>query len=377
MRRRPAVVVLVAALVMACKGAGAVSQPSASSVLGESWSAYVRRFIQEDGRVIDHKGGGISTSEGQAYAMLRAALMRDRAVFDKTYAWARNNLNARIRNDRLWAWKWGKSPSGDWQVLDRAFASDADQDAALALVMAHRTWGDDRYLQDARATLADLWRLGTIEVNGRRFLLAGDTLCTRAECRLNPSYAAPYAYRVFDRVDPQRGWLSLVDTSYELLDTASGFAETRLPPDWIVLDRRTGRLRRGTATDNVFSYDAFRVLWRIAVDRDLYDEPRAHRYLRNTLPWLTRRWKASRTIPAVIAPDGTAQVRYESLEMLASLMAAWQSPEPELARAVHSRLQDTYAGGIWGDETSYYIQNWAWFGTAAYERRLDPLRATR
>src|SRR6185436_16916003 len=51
-------------------------------ILKESWAKYVERFIQADGRVIDHKAGGISTSEGQAYAMLRAVWMQDRATFD-------------------------------------------------------------------------------------------------------------------------------------------------------------------------------------------------------------------------------------------------------------------------------------------------------
>src|SRR5215475_8319722 len=44
-------------------------QPAVPAVLRESWKAYVERFVQRDGRVIDYKADGISTSEGQAYAM--------------------------------------------------------------------------------------------------------------------------------------------------------------------------------------------------------------------------------------------------------------------------------------------------------------------
>src|SRR5262245_50931417 len=57
-------------------------------ILKESWDAYIAKFIQQDGRVIDHKASGITTSEGQAYAMLRAVWVGDRTSFDKTFQWA-------------------------------------------------------------------------------------------------------------------------------------------------------------------------------------------------------------------------------------------------------------------------------------------------
>src|SRR5215470_5089229 len=75
-----------------------VSQPRAApAILKESWDAYSQRFIQKDGRVIDYSAAGISTSEGQAYAMLRAVWIGDRDNFDKTFNWALNNLNSGIR----------------------------------------------------------------------------------------------------------------------------------------------------------------------------------------------------------------------------------------------------------------------------------------
>ena len=114
------------------------SQATANDTLRQGWAAYVGRFVQPDGRVVDPKAGGITTSEGQAYAMLRAVWMEDRTIFDRTLAWATEHLNQGVRDDHLWAWRW------DGRVTDTAFASDADQDAALALLMARRTWGDEQ-----------------------------------------------------------------------------------------------------------------------------------------------------------------------------------------------------------------------------------------
>jgi len=343
----------------------------APPMLKESWNAYVQRFIQQDGRVIDHSAADISTSEGQAYAMLRAVWIGDRVTFDKTFTWARNNLNSGIRTDKLWAWKWGKNAEGKWAVLDKAFASDADQDAALALILAARVWNDGKYKDDARAILRDLWKLGTVDAAGHRYLLAGDSLCKREVCRINPSYYAPYAYRIFSTVDDSGDWNALVGTSYQLLSVVSGFAKTGLPADWIELNTNTGEIARASEKDSSYSYDAFRVHWRIAVDRELFRDPRASQYLQNSLVWITSQWKQHQKLPAVISPAGKGLVDYESLEMLSALMCAAHD------EAMQNKLTASYSEGIWGDRNRYYLQNWAWFGTAVYNGFLGPLELVR
>ena len=346
-------------------------------LLRQSWKTYVDRFIQADGRVIDHKADGITTSEGQAYAMLRAVWMQDREVFDKTYTWAVNNLNSGIRNDRLWAWKWGKASNGEWRVLDRAFASDADEDAALALILAWKTWGHQPYWDYAQQVLDDLWSIGTVQVAGRRYLLAGDTLCQQRSCRINPSYAAPYAYRIFGRFDPRHNWKELVDSSYFLLDMSSRLTTTHLPPDWLNLDLNDGRLTLGNEKDSSFSYDAFRVYWRVALDRDLFNDPQATRYLTESLPWIIRQWKETQKLPAVISDRGQSREEYESLEMLAGLTPALRNLNPEIAGAMYGRIESRYSNGAWGDRESYYLQNWAWFGTAVYKGYLAPFETVK
>lgn len=348
-----------------------------SEVLSESWKAYVHRFIQHDGRVIDHKAGGISTSEGQAYAMLRAVWMDDRATFDKSYTWAVNNLNSRIRGDHLWAWKWGRDSHGKWQALDRAFASDADQDAALALILASKAWNEPKYLIAARAILADLWTSGTIQVGNRRYLLAGDALCQGSRCKINPSYYAPYAYRIFREYDKARQWNELLDSSYLFLQDVARLTATGLPPDWVYLDIASGKLQLGDAKDSAFSYDAFRIYWRMALDAELYKDPRAENHLKESLAWINREWAQRGKLPAIIARTGEPQADYESLEMLAGLMPALRIVAPEVAAGMSRKLQSTYSKGTWSDKDSYYMQNWAWFGTALYEKYLAPFEKVR
>jgi endo-1,4-beta-D-glucanase Y len=368
-------VLLLAACLTACgsgDGSAAVpSPPPPDDVLRQAWVAYVGRFVQPDGRVVDPKAGGITTSEGQAYAMLRAVWMEDRPSFDRTLTWATDHLNRGVRPDHLWAWKW------DGRVVDAAFASDADQDAALALLMAARTWSDDSYLQRARAVLADLWDEGTLVAGGRRFLLGGDTLCQRGTCRVNPSYYAPYAYRYFARNDPSHDWLQLVDTSYVLLDRNAALTTTRLPSDWLLLDTATGALALGNEKDSQYSYDAFRAHWRVRLDGVLFGEERARTYLATALAWLAERYRRDGHLPAIILQNGEAGADYEALEMLAGVMSALQETAPDVADAMNARLQGTLSAGFWGDRESYYLQNWAWFGTALHRRQLSPFERLR
>src|SRR4051794_15125467 len=70
--------------------------------LSALWSFYKYRYIR-DGRVISPDEGGITTSEGQSYAMLRAVWSGDRETFDSVWQWTRKHLQ--IRGDKLFAWK--------------------------------------------------------------------------------------------------------------------------------------------------------------------------------------------------------------------------------------------------------------------------------
>ena len=372
-RRR--VLLLVATCLTACAAGDASAalpaSPSQDEVLRQSWAAYVRRFVQADGRVVDPKAGGTTTSEGQAYAMLRAVWMEDRPLFDRTLTWATEHLNHGVRQDHLWAWKW------DVRVVDAAFAADADQDAALALLMASRTWSDDSYLQRARAVLADLWDKGTLLSGGRRFLLAGDSLCQRGTCRVNPSYYAPYAYRYFARHDPSHDWRQLVDTSYFLLERNAVLTTTHLPSDWLLLDTATGALSLGSERDSQYAYDAFRAHWRVRLDGVLFGEERSRAYLAGSLAWLAERYRQDGRLPAIIFRDGRAGADYEALEMLAGVTSALQESAPDVGESMNARLQRMLSEGFWGDRESYYLQNWAWFASALQRRQLSPFERLR
>ena len=341
-------------------------------LLIESWDSYRRRFIQRDGRVIDYEASDRSTSEGQAYAMLRAVLIDDPATFALTLNWGESNLQRFEKGkpvDSLWAWKWGRRSDGGWGSIDNNFASDGDIDAITALIFASRRWNRPEYLKLAKTKLQDLWKYSTVVgFENKRYLLPGPqaAFVKNSSIYLNPSYFAPYAFRLFAQVDPERDWMSLVDTSYEVLNDSRQLSTVNLPSDWVALDIETGKyqpLPADSQLSSVYSFDAFRVWWRIALDASWFNSSRARSYLETSIQHPLKLWREQSSIPARINLEGKALVNYEATSQYAMLYAASKLIEPALAQELlDKKLLPQYQQEVWDDNEAYYTQNLAWLG---------------
>ncbi|AFY53316.1 endoglucanase Y [Rivularia sp. PCC 7116] len=341
-------------------------------LLVESWDSYRRRFIQRDGRVIDYEASDRSTSEGQAYAMLRAVLIDDSATFALTLNWGENNLR-RLEDgkpvDNLWAWKWGRKSDGSWGSIDNNFASDGDIDAITALILASRRWNRPEYLELAKTKLQDLWKYSTVVGQDKRYLLPGPKAAfvkDSSSIILNPSYFAPYAFRLFAQVDSERDWLSLVDSSYEVLEDSRHISAVNLPSDWVVLDAKTGKYRplpNDSLLSSAYSFDAYRVWWRIALDASWFNSTRARNYLESSIGHPLKLWSEKSSIPARINLEGEALVNYEATSQYAMLYAASRLIQPSLAEELlEKKLLPRYQQEVWDDNEAYYTQNLAWLG---------------
>ena len=111
--------------------------------------SFLTRYVDPDGRVVRRDQGGDTVSEGQAYGMLLAVSLDDRAEFQTIWTWTKDHLSL---PDGLLASQW----DGGHIVSDRP-ATDADLDAARALVLAGTRFGSSSYraqgLKLARAVL--------------------------------------------------------------------------------------------------------------------------------------------------------------------------------------------------------------------------------
>lgn len=349
----------------------AISETEAQAILAESWEAYTQRFIQGDGRVIDFEAGDRTVSEGQAYAMLRAVLIDDPETFDRTLAWAESNLRRRQGDqvlDQLWGWEWDQQATGQWGLIDPNFASDADIDAAFALILAARRWQRPDYLDLARTKLVDLWDDSTVVVRGKRYLLPGPATAFQSETHvyLNPSYLAPYAFRVFAEVDRDRDWMQLVESSYKILEKSASLSALELPGDWVALNLTSGEFEpipsdSDSDLKNQYGFDAYRVWWRIAWDEALFDAAPARKYLRDHLESLEALWRSDGTIPAEFDFQGQPLADYDTIAQYAMLYAGWQVVNPAIAADIYQqRIAPQYEAGIWDNQSAYYSQNLVW-----------------
>ena len=110
--------------------------------------------------------GGDTVSEGQAHAMLVAVGLGDRGRFDTVWAWARDHL---MRDDGTLSWRWV-----DGGVADPSSASDADLDAARALVLAGNAFGDEQLTADGVRLGLAILDVETVETGLGRILVAGN-----------------------------------------------------------------------------------------------------------------------------------------------------------------------------------------------------------
>ncbi len=364
-------------------GSGVPIVFSSKRTLESLWKNYKEEYIEQGtGRALDKQQENITTSEGQSYAMLRAVWMDDKEAFDLAYKWTSDNL--RRKEDRLFSWLFGKKQDGTYGVLvDKGgynTASDANTDIALALIFAYDRWREDYYLEDAKAIIDDVWKNEVVTIKGKPYLTP-DNLekLSSSKVLINPSYFAPYAYRIFSKIDDTHDWMALVDSSYDVLDStselrlgaaASASGTLALPPDWIFMNRSTGAITESdiqNLTSN-YGYDALRVPWKIAVDYQWFQEPRAKEYL-DKLTILGQSWASSHMLASVYSHTGEVISASEAPAMYGGSMGYFLVSDPNAAKDVYEQKLLYLVNpdnGDWKTGLSYYDANWVWFGIALY-----------
>lgn len=341
--------------------------------LRAAWRSYVAAFVSEDGRVIDRAADDITTSEGQAYGLLRAVWSGDRATFERLRRWTRDNLQY---GDpvALPAWKWGLRPDGSWGVLDHNPASDADQLLAYALLLGDAQWRDPALREQAVGMLASIWNIEVGSAGPYTVVLPGPWAKGKDPVRVNPSYFLPFTLREFAEADPGRPWGSLVSDGYDILDAT--MRAPGLPPDWAFLDATTGRPVPPPPGDEAlgrYGMEAFRLVWTLAAEVQWHGEPRA-RALLERLDVLRRRWSEHGTIPAILEPGGQAVGDWSYLGAYGAYVPAWDLFDASDARRLYRReIRSKRDATGWGRPEDYYAQNWVWFGLALWTGFAKPV----
>lgn len=211
-----------------------------------------------------------TVSEGIAYGMISAVGMGDQELFDRLWKYYQDNLDP----NGLMHWKRGGCEGSQPDENSNNAATDAELDAAMALIQAECRFDDTAYgafaddliskIYEHETTLSDLG-------SGMRLLKPGD-MFGGSDC-LNPSYFAPAYYRAYAERPSQSSrkadWLKMADDSYTLL-ARFAHPETGLVPNWI--DEEGNLNPEGPSGCNwytdpsIYGTDAIRTPWRIAID---------------------------------------------------------------------------------------------------------------
>lgn len=237
------------------------------------WADYRRRFVTQEGRVVDNANGGVSHSEGQGYGLLLSAIAGDEEAFDRIWSWTRQNLY--VRPDGLASWKWDPARKA---VVDPNNASDGDILVAWALDRAADRFDRPDYRDAARPIARALGK--TVVVPGP----SGPILLPGAVGFVAPSQAdgpvvnlSYYVFPAFARLKalaPEVDWDGVSATGLSLLQ-ASSFGPLQLPTDWVALGG--GGPRPATNFPPLFGYDAIRIPLYLAWSGRIDDE-RRHRF---------------------------------------------------------------------------------------------------
>ena len=223
----------------------------------ELGAAFLADWVDSDGRVVRRDQGDDTVSEGQAYGMLIAVGVEDEDAFDSIWTWTKQNLQ---RTDGLLAWQW------DGKVIDMEPASDADLDAARALVLAGQKFDRPDLTEEGNTHAALVMDRMTVQTAAGRILLPGVWAAATEPFAYNPSYASPAAFEQLGASTGDPRWAELNAGSSAV--TAAILAATDLPPDWAQV-HADGRVEampgpQGTGTDVRYSYDAARLPIRYA-----------------------------------------------------------------------------------------------------------------
>ena len=243
-------------------------------------------------------GPTVSLSEGIAYGMLIAVYMGDRDLFDGLLSYWKANA---VAQTMLMKWRIGGSGGTGSEA-------DADEDAAFALQMATKQWGD-AYQADADAILSQFL---ANDVGADGYLKAGSEFGGGYDL-WNPSYFAPAYYRYFATVDATHAdtWNALVTNGYQQLANIAG--SNGLVPAWCTSVAGASCAKRGGNggdLDGMYQYDAHRTPWRIGLDQCWNGSKDAKSYLDKVVQFFASRGSGLSSLGDVYDETGSIAGSY-------------------------------------------------------------------
>ncbi len=347
------------------------------------WDSYSTRFIDVQGRVIDHSDADRTTSEGQAYAMFFALVNNDRITFDRVLTWTQTNLAGGDLETHLPVSSWGFGGNLEWGGLDSNSASDADVWMAYSLVEAGRLWSVPVYSNLGRKMMDQIARTEVTDLPGfGPLLMPGPTGSQHDQVyTLNPSYMPLFIFERLAQVDPAGPWRQIALNIPRFLEQSArhGFAMdwvNYLPGDGFypaVMKPTSATVETGTAQTVLSggSYDAIRVyLWAGMIN----GEGQKRAQILNALSGMSVYLADHNNPPLTVSEQGIPLSQDGPIGFSAAVLPylrAIPGRSPESAKqTVRMAIERNPSTGLFGKEAAYYDQNLALLATGYLDGRF-------
>jgi endoglucanase len=239
--------------------------------------------------------------------MLLTAASGDHHRFRLVWKWTRTHVQ---RPDGLLAYRWRSGA-----VVDTQPAADADLDAAHALVVAGRRFGDPGLRRAGVRIGRSILARETMPSALGPVLVAG--LWAAGPRTVNPSYFSPAAFQELARTTGDPRWAQLEFSSYRIVDQLTA-APPDVPPDWATVDTSGNAFPRSAPSGDGprFGFEALRVPIRMAGSRTDYGRGLAARM------WHFFSALQPETIAPVYGLDGQPATGGQHAAMLAAAAAS-------------------------------------------------------
>ena len=247
------------------------------------------RLVRGDYKIaFDHSGATVS--EAMGYGMLITVMMAGADPHAKEDFDGLDRFRKRYPSDINPAFMAWRIPANEKKVKTDS-ATDGDMDMALALLMAHRQWGDDGYLREARVLIK---ALGESLVRPDCSLRLGDWDTESSGMILTrPSDFMPTHFRAFGEATGDDLWDKVETHCDDILDELQKkyAPATGLIPDFAQFKNGHWQPAHPKALegphDGEYSYNACRVPWRLGWSAAGTGDLRAQQIVRRFMGWVT------------------------------------------------------------------------------------------
>ena len=273
---------------------GNIIEYANTDVIKQHYEAWKKAWYSESqGWVLAPEGTCSTVSEAIAYGMLISVYMDDEAVFKKLYnTWTSNSV--------------GSNGGMNWRIGcsgGTGTASDADFDAALALVMASKQWNNSSYLDAGKGLIS--W-IASNDIKSNKINPGNQW-----NDGFNPSYSTTANFQLFQDV-AGGSWSSVISQAYTDLNSCQD-SKTGLVPDWCSWGDHKPTLTAAAVSNDIGFYDdAARTPWRMAWAYYWYGDTKAQAFNKKVVDWLIPTTRTASGVNSGYAYSGGKYVADES-----------------------------------------------------------------